>query len=95
MVVDGHWKGRNVVLGSHWKGLFLEMESFSNLTLERDELRDFEVFPVPPCGSQPEMLNSTENLAMAPPLLFPKGTRHHGERVVCLSRRSLLLLRPH
>ena len=81
----------NMVLDSHWKVLCLDVESLSNSALGRNDLRDFGVFPSPPCDNQPEMLKPAENLAWDPSLLF-SGTRHHGDMCPSL---QVLLLGPH
>lgn len=80
------------VLDSRWKGLFLEMEGFSDSPLERDELRDFEVHPTPHCGNQSGRLNPIGNLAQGPSLLSSKGTRHNAGTLGSSLRVAVLLL---
>lgn len=55
------------------KDYFFEMESFSNFLLGRNEFREFEVFPTPDCGNQPERLHPTENLALPLPFAPQRG----------------------
>lgn len=70
------------VLDSRWKGLFLEMEGFSDSPLERDELRDFEVRPTSLCGSAPLGI-----WHRAPPSCPPRGLDTMREHWVPLSGR--------